>query len=129
MPRANRYFIPGYVWHITHRCHKKKFLLGFGRDRQVWIKWLFEARKRYDLEILNYTVTSNHVHLLVYNGPDRETILRSIQLVAGRTAQEYGCRYNVTFSCRTSSAKNTRKFYFWTPLIFGGITTHGDKKC
>jgi putative transposase len=26
MPRANRHFIPGYVWHITHRCHKKEFL-------------------------------------------------------------------------------------------------------
>jgi putative transposase len=92
VPRANRYFIPGYVWHITHRCHKKEFLLRFGRDRQVWIKWLFEARKRYDLEILNYTVTSNHVHLLVYSGPDRETIPRSMQLVAGRTAQEYNRR-------------------------------------
>jgi hypothetical protein len=20
MPRANRYFLPGHVWHITHRC-------------------------------------------------------------------------------------------------------------
>ena len=25
MPRANRHFLPGYVWHITHRCHRKKF--------------------------------------------------------------------------------------------------------
>jgi putative transposase len=92
VPRANRYFIPGYVWHITHRCHKKESLLGFGLDRQVWIKWLFEARKRYNLEVLNYTVTSNHVHLLVYSGADRETIPRSMQLVAGRTAQEYNRR-------------------------------------
>jgi len=27
MPRANRYFLPDHVWHITHRCHKKEFLL------------------------------------------------------------------------------------------------------
>jgi len=92
MPRANRYFIPGYAWHITHRCHKKEFLLRFGCDRQAWIKWLFEAKKRYGLEILNYTVTSNHVHLLVYGGEDREAIPRSMQLVAGRTAQEYNRR-------------------------------------
>jgi putative transposase len=92
VPRANRYFIPGYVWHITHRCHKKEFLLRFGHDRRVWLKWLFEAKKRYGLEILNYTVTSNHIHLLVYGGPDRETIPRSMQLVAGRTAQEYNRR-------------------------------------
>ena len=29
MPRANRHFLPGYVWHITHRCHRKDFLLKF----------------------------------------------------------------------------------------------------
>ena len=27
MPRANRHFLPGHVWHITHRCHRKEFLL------------------------------------------------------------------------------------------------------
>jgi len=92
VPRANRYFVPGYVWHITHRCHQKEFLLKFGRDRQVWIRWLFEAKKRYDLEVLNFTITSNHIHLLVYGGEDREVIPRSMQLVAGRTAQEYNRR-------------------------------------
>jgi len=34
MPRANRHFLPDHVWHITHRCHQKKFLLKFARDRQ-----------------------------------------------------------------------------------------------
>jgi len=29
MPRAYRHYTPGYVWHITHRCHKKEFLLKF----------------------------------------------------------------------------------------------------
>ena len=24
MLRAHRHFLPGYVWHITHRCHKNK---------------------------------------------------------------------------------------------------------
>ena len=22
MPRANRHYLSGYVWHITHRCHR-----------------------------------------------------------------------------------------------------------
>ena len=66
MARANRHHIPGQVWHITHRCHKKEFLLKFARDRKRWIQWLFEAKKRYGLDILNYTVTSNHIHLLAF---------------------------------------------------------------
>lgn len=91
MPRANRFFASGYVWHITHRCHKKEFLLKFNKDRLRWRHWLFEARKRYGLCVLNYVVTSNHVHLLVYDSGKGE-IARSMQLIAGRTAQEYNQR-------------------------------------
>ncbi len=25
MPRANRYRIDGQVWHITQRCHRKRY--------------------------------------------------------------------------------------------------------
>jgi hypothetical protein len=32
MARAKRHFLPGHVWHITHRCHKKEFLFKFTRD-------------------------------------------------------------------------------------------------
>lgn len=92
MPRANRHYIPGYIWHITHRCHKKEFLLKFARDRRRWMEWLFEAKKRYSLCILNYMVTSNHIHLLVVDNGERNTIPNSMQLMAGRTGQEYNQR-------------------------------------
>ena len=32
MPRANRYFLLGLVWYLTHRWHKRDFLLKFARD-------------------------------------------------------------------------------------------------
>lgn len=92
MPRASRHYLPGYVWHITHRCHKKEFLLKFAKDRRRWLRWLFEAKKRYALSILNYMVTSNHIHLLVRDKGDRDAIPKSIQLIAGRTGQEYNLR-------------------------------------
>jgi len=93
MARANRHYIPGCAWHITHRCHKKEFLLKFSRDRLRWVQWLYAARKRYGLVILNYTVTSNHIHLLVVD-TDQNVIPQSMQLIAGRTAQEYNQRKN-----------------------------------
>jgi len=52
---------------------------------------LFEARKRYGLCVLNYIVTSNHIHLLVKDTGDN-VIAKSMQLIAGRTAQEYNQR-------------------------------------
>ena len=65
MPRAHRYYVPGHVWHITQRCHQKDFFLKFAKDRIRWIRWLFEAKKRFGLVVLDYVVTSNHIHLLV----------------------------------------------------------------
>ncbi len=96
MARAKRHFIPGYIWHITHRCHKREFLLKFSKDRYRYLQWLYQAKKRYKLTILNYMVTSNHVHLLVLDTGNRDVIPKSMQLVAGRTAQEYNQRKNRT---------------------------------
>jgi REP element-mobilizing transposase RayT len=33
MPRANRYILPGRIYHLTHRCHDRQFLLRFAKDR------------------------------------------------------------------------------------------------
>ena len=91
MPRANRFFLAGHVWHITHRCHEKQYLLRYARDRQRWRYWLFESRKRFGLCVLNYIATSNHVHLLVRDRGQGE-IARSLQLISGRCAQEFNQR-------------------------------------
>ena len=41
--------------------------------------------------MLNYVVTSNHIHLLVIDS-EPEVIPRSLQLIAGRTGQEFNQR-------------------------------------
>jgi REP element-mobilizing transposase RayT len=46
MERAHRHFIPGQVWHLTHRCYKREFLLKFARDRKRWRQWLYKVRRR-----------------------------------------------------------------------------------
>jgi putative transposase len=52
---------------------------------------LFEARKRYDLCVLNYEVTSNHVHLVVRDRGEGE-IEHSMQLIEGQAGQGYNRR-------------------------------------
>ena len=32
MPRANRHHLLGCIWLLTHRCHRREFLLKSGRD-------------------------------------------------------------------------------------------------
>jgi putative transposase len=96
--------------------------------------WLFEARKRCGFCILNYIATSNHIHLLVLDRGKGETISRSMQLIAGRTAQEFNQRkkrkgafwedrYHATavetnhhlFSCLT---------YIDLNMVRAGVVTH-----
>ena len=91
MPRGHRFHLDGAVYHITDRCHRKQFLLKFARDRRAWIRWLYRARKRYGLSVLNYNVTSNHIHILVRDC-GRGEIAHSMQLVAGCTARAYNAR-------------------------------------
>ena len=89
MARANRHYLPRHVWHITHRCHQQEFLLKFSKDRQNWLRWLFEAKKRYGLCVLNYIVTSNHINLLVQDTYEN-VIPQSMQLIAGKNATGVG---------------------------------------
>jgi REP element-mobilizing transposase RayT len=58
------------------------------------MQWLFEGKKRFGTCILNYAVTSNHIHLLLRDGQERKVIPGTMQLIAGRTGQEYNQRKN-----------------------------------
>ena len=89
MARAKRHYIPYQIWHITQRCHKREFLLKFKQDRYRWIQWLFEAKRRFGLVVLNYVATSNHTHLILKDDSEHRMIPQAIGLIAGRTAQEY----------------------------------------
>lgn len=55
---------------------------------------VISGRKRYGLTVLNYRITFNHIHLLVADDGERDVLPNSMQLVAGRTGQEYNQRKN-----------------------------------
>ena len=69
-------------------------MLKFSKDRQRWLELLFQAKRKYGLVVSDYIVTSNHIHLLVAADGDRDTIPKSMQMVAGQTGQEYNRRKN-----------------------------------
>jgi len=45
MARAKTHYLPGYIWHITHRCHKREFLLGYAKDRHRYLQWLGKSER------------------------------------------------------------------------------------
>lgn len=94
MSRAKLFPLPNCIWHITHRCHNRDFLLKFKRDRERYLQWLYYVKKKYKLIILNYSITSNHIHLVVYDDGRKNIIPYSMMLVSSRIALEYNKRKN-----------------------------------
>lgn len=68
MVRASRHCIPGFIWHITHRCHKREFLFRFRKDRYRRLHWFYQARKRYGITILIWLCLAS-INVLVRQRP------------------------------------------------------------
>lgn len=91
MPRASRYLLPGYAYHLTQRCTDRQFLLRFARDREALREWLRVGVQRHDVPLYGYCITSNHIHLIVHV-EDVGAVAMLMDLVAGSTASQYNRR-------------------------------------
>lgn len=86
MPRRKRGWEPGACYHVTHRCWNQEFLFRYAKYRNYYIRNLFHTVRKYRLDVLDYIVTSNHVHLLVAARKGDE-ISKSLQYLHGRMGQ------------------------------------------
>jgi putative transposase len=91
MPRAHGLGIHQGVFHVTHRCHNRQHLLKFARDRDAYRSKLRDALQEFEVALLDYCLTSNHVHLLV-DVADRSQLSHLMRKVAGETARAYNRR-------------------------------------
>lgn len=89
MPRANRYWVKGAAYHLTHRCHNREFLLKRVKDRDAYRELLRRHLLDASVSLLNYTITSNHVHLLITTESHAD-----IALLMQRVQGQYAERYN-----------------------------------
>lgn len=91
MPRSTTYLQSGYTYHLTHRCHDRRFLLGYARDRNMYREWLRQGVRRHGVSVYGYCITDNHVHVVAH-ADDRESISAVMHLAAGSTAKQYNIR-------------------------------------
>jgi hypothetical protein len=93
------------------------------RDRRRYLHWVFEAKKRFGLSVLNYMVTSNHVHLLVKD-TGGDVIAESMELIAGRprrstTSERTGmARSGKTVIMPPPSKPTSTCIAVWSTLIY-----------
>ena len=91
MSRRKRNWLDRSCYHITHRCLDREYLFEHALTRNSYLKELREMIARFNVDVLNYIVTSNHVHILVYAGNGME-IEKGMQYLQGRMAQRYNMR-------------------------------------
>lgn len=91
MPRANRYLLPGYTYHLTHRCHNGSFLFRFAKDRTEYCRRLRVSVRDFGVSLLAYCITSNHTHLLV-TARDPAQVSSLMQKLEGEFAEHYNIR-------------------------------------
>lgn len=88
MKSSKYHLLPGKLWLITHRCDAGDALFKDSVDRRRWLYWLFQARRRFGLSVLNYVVLPNEIQLLV-SDRGRGEIPCSMQLIARAMAADY----------------------------------------
>ena len=88
MARANRLSGHGGIFHGTHRCHNREFLLKFALDRDGYRAKLRDHWPELEVALLDDCITSNHVHLLL-DAEERMEISGLMRTVAGEFARAY----------------------------------------
>lgn len=91
MPRANRYFVPGKLYHLTHRCHNCQFLFKFARDRDEYRQLLWSSVREFPVTVFAFCITSNQTHVLA-SSDSPEAISQWMQQIEGEFAQGYNRR-------------------------------------
>lgn len=90
-PRHIRRFLENRTYHVTHRCYNREFRLKFAIDRTCYRRRLFEMTNIYNVTVLDYVITSNHVHLLLWSDtPDM--LSEGMRFLQGSFAQDYNRR-------------------------------------
>ncbi len=93
MGRHKKNFSEPCCYHLTHRCQERRFLLRFQKDRDNYQQRLYDASRDFKISVLNYIITSNHVHLLLYSDHARN-ISELMHYLQGNTARDYNRRKN-----------------------------------
>ena len=133
MPRRTRNWLNRACYHITHRCIDRQFLFEDAVTRNTYQKEIREMISRFNVDILNYVITSNHIHLLVYASKGAE-IAKGMQYLQGRIAQRYNMlhkregafwsgRYHATL---IESGKHLSEclFYIDYNMMRAGVVSH-----
>lgn len=66
MPRANRVDVANQIYHVLNRANARVQIFDNEEDYQMFEQILKEAKEKFDMRILAYSIMPNHWHLVLY---------------------------------------------------------------
>ncbi len=72
MGRALRVNEGGYIYHVLNRANARVQIFDNDKDYQLFESILEEAKEKFDMRILAYSIMPNHWHLVLYPKKDGE---------------------------------------------------------
>jgi len=88
MPRAGRLCAPGGTVHVVARCNNREFYFTTPEDFELLLAHLRELVRTYEVTLDAYSLTSNHVHLLL-QAPKLDTLGRPLRWVMRERAKAF----------------------------------------
>ena len=85
MPRRKRIIVPGEVYHVVNRGNEKRAIFRCDEDFEHFLTFLIRGRGRAQIEILGFSLMSNHFHLLLRPW-DPQALASYMHWVEGRYA-------------------------------------------
>jgi putative transposase len=92
MPKHPRIDIPGLIYHVTSRGARQLALFHDDQDRQMFLRFLIQARDLFPFRIHAYCLMTNHFHLLL------QTLDSSLSELMKRFKWTYSAWLNMKYS-------------------------------
>ena len=90
--RERRLYISSY-YHIMIQGINKLNIFKTNIEKNTYLKYLNEEKKKYGIKILAYVIMDNHLHLLIYDEKE-ENVSKWMQIVNTKYAKFYNKEHN-----------------------------------
>jgi REP element-mobilizing transposase RayT len=103
MARPLRIEFSGAVWHVHNRGNNRGDIYLSDEDRVSFLDLLAEAVRRFHWVVIQYTLMTNHYHLLIET--PEPTLSRGMKWLAGTYVQRFNRRHGQSGLCSRDDSR------------------------
>ena len=119
----------GYTYHVSTRCVDQTYLLHKEELKEIAIKVIEKAKKKYDFSCFGFTIMDNHIHMIIFT-PNEDNISIIMQVInkniatqcnkfLNRTGHFWGARFHSTLIESEEQLINTLVYLNLNPVKAG----------